>query len=109
MRSAMSNTTPMSCSTTTNVLSALKVRIRLTACFVSLRLMPAESWYLVKTTPGITGFIGPGRRPTSISEEEVAAIIDRTEDTETKPTPKTVFELTAVFGLAALFGKTPTT
>lgn len=56
-------------------------------------VMSKESWYLVKTTPGITGFIGPGRRPTPISEEEVAAIINRTEDTETKPTPKTVFEI----------------
>ena len=56
-------------------------------------LMSKESWYLVKTTPGITGFIGPGRRPTPISEEEVAAIVNRTEDTETKPTPKTIFEV----------------
>jgi transcriptional antiterminator NusG len=56
-------------------------------------LMNKESWYLVKTTPGITGFIGPGRRPTPISDEEVAAIISRTEDTETKPMPKTVFEI----------------
>lgn len=55
--------------------------------------MNKESWYLVKTTPGITGFIGPGRRPTPITEEEVKAIINRTEDTETKPTPKTVFEV----------------
>ena len=54
--------------------------------------MNKESWYLVKTTPGITGFIGPGRRPTPISEEEVKAILRRTEDTETKPTPKIIFE-----------------
>ncbi len=56
-------------------------------------LMNKESWYLVKTTPGITGFIGPGRRPTPISEDEIKAIVNRTEDTETKPTPKTVFEV----------------
>jgi transcriptional antiterminator NusG len=31
--------------------------------------MNKDSWYLVKSTPGITGFIGPGRRPTPISEE----------------------------------------
>ncbi len=55
--------------------------------------MNKESWYLIKTTPGITGFIGPGRRPTPISDEEVAAIVNRTENTETKPTPKTVFEI----------------
>ena len=55
--------------------------------------MTKESWYLVKTTPGITGFIGPGRRPTPISEEEVNSILRRTEDTETKPSPKIIFEI----------------
>lgn len=55
--------------------------------------MNKESWYLVKSTPGITGFIGPGRRPMPISEEEVQSILRRTEDTEVKPTPKTIFEI----------------
>ena len=54
--------------------------------------MSKESWYLVKTTPGITGFIGPGRKPTPISDEEVKAILKRTEDTGVKPTPKVTFE-----------------
>jgi len=55
--------------------------------------MTKESWYLVKTTPGITGFIGPGRKPSPISDAEVDAILRRTEDTETKPTPKTIFDI----------------
>ena len=55
--------------------------------------MNKESWYLVKSTPGITGFIGAGRKPTPISEEEVDAIIKRTEDTETKPSPKITFDV----------------
>ena len=55
--------------------------------------MSKESWYLVKSTPGITGFIGPGRKPTPISDDEVHNILRRTEDTETKPTPKTIFEI----------------
>lgn len=55
--------------------------------------MSKESWYLVKSTPGITGFIGPGRKPTPISEAEVNSILTRTEDTETKPTPKVSFEI----------------
>ena len=55
--------------------------------------MTKDSWYLVKTTPGITGFIGPGRRPTPITDKEVNAILQRTQDTETKPSPKTMFEL----------------
>lgn len=56
-------------------------------------LMNKESWYLVKTTPGITGFIGPGRKPTPISDAEVDAILQRTEDTETKPTLKIAFDI----------------
>ena len=62
--------------------------------------MTKESWYLVKTTPGITGFIGPGRRPTPISDEEVKAILQRTEDTETKPTPKITFEISESIRIA---------
>lgn len=55
--------------------------------------MNKESWYLVKTTPGITGFIGPGRKPAAITEDEVKRILQRTEDTEVKPMPKTTFEI----------------
>ena len=55
--------------------------------------MNKESWYLVKSTPGSTGFIGPGRRPTPISEQEVNSIVQRTEDTETKPSPKVTFDI----------------
>ena len=55
--------------------------------------MNKESWYLVKTTPGITGFIGPGKKPSAISESEVNSILRRTEDTETKPTPKITFDI----------------
>ncbi len=54
--------------------------------------MNKESWYLVKSTPGITGFIGPGRKPTPISETEVESIVQRTQEAETKPAPKIVFE-----------------
>ncbi len=55
--------------------------------------MSKESWYLVKTTPGITGFIGPGNRPTPISDKEVQSILKRTVDTESKPTPKIIFDV----------------
>jgi transcriptional antiterminator NusG len=33
-----------------------------------------ESWLLVRTTPGVTAFIGAGNKPTPISEKEVEAI-----------------------------------
>lgn len=55
--------------------------------------MNNESWYLVKTTPGVAGFIGPGRKPAPLSDQEVANILKKTEETESKPSPKTVFEI----------------
>jgi len=55
--------------------------------------MTKESWYLVKTTPGITGFIGPGKQPQALTETEVDNILKRTHETETKPSPKVVFEV----------------
>lgn len=55
--------------------------------------MTKESWYLVKTTPGVTGFIGPGRNPAPLNEDEVNTILRRTQDTETKPSPKIIFEI----------------
>ncbi len=62
--------------------------------YILIRMvMTKESWYLVKTTPGITGFIGPGHKPTPISADEVNAILKRTVDTETKPTPKITFDI----------------
>ncbi len=30
-----------------------------------------ESWYLVRNTRGVTGFVGPGSKPVPLSEEEV--------------------------------------
>ena len=62
--------------------------------------MNKESWYLVKTTPGITGFIGPGRRPTPISDNEVQSILRRKEEAELKPTPKTSFEIQEAIRIA---------
>ena len=55
--------------------------------------MNKESWYLVKSTPGITGFIGPGNKPAPLSDDEVSTILKRTEETETKPSPKIIFEI----------------
>ncbi|HOX54187.1 MAG: transcription termination/antitermination protein NusG [Candidatus Omnitrophica bacterium] len=51
-----------------------------------------KSWYLIKTTPGITGFIGAGRRPTPLTEAEVDNILKKTRETESKPSPKVIFE-----------------
>lgn len=36
-----------------------------------------DSWYVVRNTPNVTGFIGTGTTPTPISEEEVIALQKR--------------------------------
>ena len=47
---------------------------------------------VIKSTPGVTGFIGAGKKPTPLSEEEAEAILKRIEETQVKPSPKIVFE-----------------
>lgn len=37
-------------------------------------MMTDESWYLVRNTRGVTGFVGPGSKPIPLSEEEVNAL-----------------------------------
>lgn len=36
-----------------------------------------ETWYIVRNTAGVTGFIGDGNRPTPLSENEVNFILKR--------------------------------
>jgi transcriptional antiterminator NusG len=33
-----------------------------------------ESWYVVRNTRGVTGFVGPGSKPVSLSEDEIRAM-----------------------------------
>ena len=51
-----------------------------------------ETWYLVKNTPGVSGFIGSGRKPLPLKADEVAGIIKQAEEKKEKPTPKVIFE-----------------
>jgi transcriptional antiterminator NusG len=52
-----------------------------------------ESTYVfVKTAPGVTGFIGLGKKPMPLAQEEVDNILRKTKDTQVKPSPKIVFE-----------------
>jgi transcriptional antiterminator NusG len=53
--------------------------------------MTDESWHLVRTTPGVTGFIGAGRRPVALSDDEVNEILRQTEERKEKPTPRVMF------------------
>lgn len=42
-------------------------------------IMTEESWYVVRNTPGVTGFVGMGTTPIPLRPEEVASIIKRME------------------------------
>ncbi|MBM3255684.1 MAG: transcription termination/antitermination factor NusG [Candidatus Omnitrophica bacterium] len=50
------------------------------------------TYFLVKSTPGVTGFIGLGKKPMPLPQSEVDNILKRTQDTAAKPSPKVVFE-----------------
>ena len=47
---------------------------------------------LIKGTPGVTGFIGNGKKPTPLPSEEIDSILKRIEETQAKPSPKVIFE-----------------
>ena len=42
-------------------------------------IMSEDSWYVVRNTPGVTGFVGMGNVPTALRPEEVAQILRRME------------------------------
>ncbi len=50
-----------------------------------------ESWYVVRNTPGVTGFVGMGNLPTPLRPEEVAQIVKRME--AEAPTVKVSFKV----------------
>ncbi|MBR3962100.1 MAG: transcription termination/antitermination protein NusG, partial [Oscillospiraceae bacterium] len=37
-------------------------------------ILTDESWYVVRNTRGVTGFVGPASKPVPLSEEEVAKL-----------------------------------
>lgn len=41
-------------------------------------VMTDESWYIVRNTRGVTGFVGPGSKPVPLTDKEVEALgVDR--------------------------------
>jgi transcriptional antiterminator NusG len=37
-------------------------------------IMSDESWYIVRNTRGVTGFVGPGSKPVPLTDDEVKAM-----------------------------------
>jgi transcriptional antiterminator NusG len=42
-------------------------------------IMDEDSWYVVRNSPGVTGFVGMGNKPTPLRQEEVDKIMRRIE------------------------------
>ena len=45
-------------------------------CLVEMKLTE-ETWYIVRNTPGVTGFVGSGTEPTPVSDAEIKKIKKR--------------------------------
>lgn len=61
-----------------------------------------DSWYVVRNTPNVTGFIGTGTSPSPLSNEEVDSIMKRIGTTEE---PQVTIDLQA--GMAVRIGDGP--
>ena len=53
--------------------------------------MNDENWHLIRATTGVTGFIGAGRQPLPLSEDDVNEILRQTEERKEKPAPRVMF------------------
>jgi transcriptional antiterminator NusG len=42
-------------------------------------ILSEESWFVVRNTPGVTGFVGMGPQPTPLRQDEVRSILKRME------------------------------
>lgn len=45
-------------------------------------VMDEDSWYVVRNSPGVTGFVGLGNKPTPLNDDEVNKIMRRIESDE---------------------------
>ncbi len=54
--------------------------------------MTDDAWHLVRNTPKVTGFVGAGKKPTPLSEEEVNQILHQSVVAEEKAKPKEIYE-----------------
>lgn len=52
-----------------------------------------ETWHLVKNTPKVTGFLGPGGKPQAISQTEADRIMNAVAEGIERPRPAVTFEV----------------
>jgi len=51
-----------------------------------------KTWYFIKNTMGVTGFVGSKSRPIPLKQGEIDNILKQSERTKEKPVPKIIFE-----------------
>ena len=51
-------------------------------------LMDDSTWYLVKSTTGVTGFVSSGNKPVPLQDKEIQAILEAIEAPERRPKVK---------------------
>jgi transcriptional antiterminator NusG len=56
-------------------------------------VMTDDSWYVVRNTPGVTGFVGSGNRPTPLLPDEVEGIMRQMGLSEARPRPRLDLEV----------------
>ena len=54
--------------------------------------MSDAGWHVVKNTPKVTGFVGTGKKPTPLTEQEVDSIVKQVTSAKEKPKPKYLYE-----------------
>ena len=54
--------------------------------------MSDAAWHVVKNTPKVTGFVGTGKKPTPLTQEDVDRIVRQVSSAKEKPKPKYMFE-----------------
>ncbi len=55
-------------------------------------ILEDQSWYVVRHTPGVTGFVGTGNHPIALSSKEVAEIMAKISKDQTKPKVEIAFK-----------------
>lgn len=54
--------------------------------------MTNETWHFINEVNGIIGFIGGGKKPVPLKDQEISEILDQIEEKKSKVKPKVAFE-----------------
>ena len=69
-----------------------KVRRKVFPSYVLVEMvLEDQSWYVVRHTPGVTGFVGTGNHPIALSPREVAEIMAKISKDQAKPKMEIAF------------------